>query len=122
VSEEGFRARRASDPPSGVVPFAGSPIEARTVELTTAVALLTSRVRLEVPALPLARVRRCVDAALVLAHAVELLVEALGAEELAADERALLAANHPFAWVRDVDFERPATVDAPDHREPGEEP
>jgi hypothetical protein len=35
--------------------------------------------------------------------------------EIARQAAAEEAAQHPFAWVRDVDFE-PTTVDAPDHR------
>lgn len=103
MTEAEPRSRRVSDPPPGFVATDATPVEARTIELTTAVALLTARVRLDVPELPLARVRRCLDAALVLAHAVDRLVEALGAEEMAADERAILDAMR-------------------DDREPGEDP
>lgn len=86
----GLRDHRAAAAQAGPVARDGSPLEARLVELATAVGLCAARARLEMPALSLARVRRALDAALALAHATERLVEALGAEELAADERSLL--------------------------------
>lgn len=104
MTEDQHRHGTSSDPPPGALARDGRSLEDELIRLATAAGLCVARARLEMPGQPAATVRRCVDAALVLIHATERVVEALGAEELSADERAILGAMRG------------------DHREQGEEP
>jgi hypothetical protein len=123
VTDDGSRRR----------PSVAAPLEAEVLRLAAAIGLCTARARLDMPALPVAAVHRCADAAAVLDHAARLLLSTLLLEEMAADERQGVCLDcgaplpRPEAWgycdgCGFTEALRPATLDHPDHREPGEEP
>lgn len=69
-----------------------TPLERELMLLALAVAERTAQAKREMPGMDLTRARRAVDATIALAHACSLLARTVGLEEVAADERAVLAA------------------------------
>jgi hypothetical protein len=70
-----------------------TPLEREVLLLAVAVAERTAQAKREMPGMDLTRARRAVDATIALAHATSLLARTVGLEEVAADERSILAAG-----------------------------